>query len=287
MYDLYRFMSWEHAESFLRGELYMSTLGRFWPAYPKERDESGEPDGRMDCFEGTALAQRPENCPLPDYLRNNMIGDLHYLMNSSQYVNLLCMVQHFGNLRDTTMTKLDSRMLEWGPCAVRIRVVGAFLERLRDYAMKQGDDYFLAGPVQYLARFSNESRTDCFNKMSTLSYQHEWRIAYISNLKSKKELAKNWTFNMGPYEEPLRISIGPIDDIADIIPSDVIFNDLESKYDGFTVVDDYEYVPVPLPEDLDYAGFFDQSYWGWGDRRLFQDKIASIDGGKLTCRFVL
>ena len=218
---------------------------------------------------------------MPDDLKAVMKSSLHHIMESYQYVNLLCMVQHFYNPYKQQMEALDSRMTDWGEFAIHIFDVGVFLGKLCDYA-KAHDDYFLAGPIEYMDESSDWSNADCFCKSSGYSYQHEWRVAYLSDVENKKKLAKETPFT-GPYSERLNIDVGYLSDCADIIPSKVVFNDLESVYNGLKIAEHID--PVPKPQEPSSAVFYDNEYFGWGERQSFRELVQQIDGGNITSRF--
>lgn len=55
MVDLYRFMMKSHAESFMAGEIYMSSLGYFW---------NNGFESQQDIDEGTVEMQHVANSPL-------------------------------------------------------------------------------------------------------------------------------------------------------------------------------------------------------------------------------
>lgn len=272
MVDLYRFMRRDFAESFLKGNIYMSALGYFW----KNGFES-----QQDFNEGTVQLQAPAESPLPQPFRSMIKGSVRYRLEAYKYCNLLCMVMHHYNTQKKQTERFDERMRNYGDCAVRIIDIEEFLNRVFIKAKEQGD-YCLAGPVNYLPLDTVQNGTDCFDKLLSFAWQKEWRIAYIHDQERLKQLAAEDPVRI--YEEPYTLNIGNISDIAQIVSAKDLFDTPQNIYKGYKVVDYVD--PMNWPAELQRIGmpapyqWSAASYRGWGDRPSFQNKVIEIDGGK-------
>lgn len=277
MIDLYRFMKKEFAESFLKGNIYMSALGYFW---------SNGFDSQKDFNEGTVEMQAPADSPFPQDLCSVISGSVRYRMEAYKYCNLLCMVMHHYNIQKKQTERFDERMRDYGECAVRIFEVEEFLRRVTEKAKALGD-YCLAGPMNYLPFDTVRNYVDCFDKMAPYAWQKEWRIAYIHDHERLKQLAAEDPLRT--YEEPFTLNIGDISDIAEIVSAKDIFDTPQNIYKGYKIVDRVE--PMVWPDELKKIGMPPPYHWsapdyfGWGDRPSFQNKVIEIDGGKMRPLF--
>lgn len=277
MVDLYRFMRKEFAESFLKGKIFMSSLGYFW--------ENGF-ESQKDFNEGTVQMQSPGQSPFPQDLRSAIKGSVRYRLEAYKYCNLLCMVMHHYNTQQRQTEKFDNRMRQHGEYAVRIIDIEEFLNRVFQKAKAQGD-YCLAGPMNYLSYDTVRDRTDCFDKLLRFAWQKEWRIAYIHDIERLKRLAEEDPIRT--YKEPYTLDIGDISDIAEIVSAKDIFDTPQNIYKGYKVVDKID--PMVWPDQLKHMGmpapyqWSASDYLGWGDRPSFQNKVIEIDGGKQRLAF--
>lgn len=277
MVDLYRFMMKSHAESFMAGEIYMSSLGYFW---------NNGFESQQDIDEGTVEMQHVANSPLPVWWRSLISGSIRYRLEAYKYCNILCMVKHHYNTQKKQTERFDERMRDYGDYAVRIVDIDAFLRRVFEKAKAQ-NDFCMAGPVNYIPMDTVKNGTDCFDKLLSFAWQREWRIAYIHDQQRLQQIAA--ADPECKYEEPYVLSVGDLSDVAQIVSAKDIFDAPQNIYKGYRVVDHVD--PMVWPKELVRIGMpkpyqWDaDSYSGWGDRASFQNKVIEIDGGKQRMGF--
>ena len=276
MIDLYRFVKEEHLESFLNGDLYMSSLGYFW---------SHGFEGQNDIFEGVCEAQDPQTTQIQEPVRSAIKGSVLFRMNAYQYCNMLCFYKHKVDLKRKQTTVFGKEMKEFGDYAIRILDPEIFITRLQMYA-EDRDDYFLAGSVHYHRRDEVTDQLDCFDKMQKYAAQNEWRVAYVSDFKKKQDIAKNNPTST--FEEALTVKIGDIRSLTEVYKVDNLIASPLNVYRGFKIVDTISgedeklFSDVGLPHSTPW---YEDEYHGWGDRATFQNKVMELDGGRMGLMF--
>lgn len=274
MYDLIRFFDKkEYAEIFLKGQLYMNSLGYFWA--------NGFQD-QQDLFEGTVSFVDPHNTLLPDDLTKHIIGSVMNRLEAMKYCNLLCMVRHGYDPVRKQVERINPLMKNFGKYAIIVKNLEVFVNRVYDAMVSKKDCYGLMGPVSYHRRDEILARSDCFDKLNRFSWQNEWRIVWLNNYKHLKEIAK--ADPNATYEVACTLDIGDNSDIAEIYESKVLFENIQAIYPGYREVNKIfenkkarELVNSGIPAVYD---IFCDSFIGWSPRRSFLQKIMEIDGGK-------
>ena len=276
MVDLYKFVKGEYLESFLKGDLYMSSLGYFWM--------SGF-EGQMDFFEGICKAQNPAASQIQEPVRSAIKGSILYRQDSYQYCNLLCFYKHKYDLKRRETTIFEPEMMAFGDYAVRILDPQILVTRLQMHAEKR-DDYFLAGSVHYQRRDVVSEYMDCFDKMQQYAGQKEWRIAYLNNFKEKQSIVDNNPTTI--YKESLIIKIGDLRSITKVYKVEDLVASPLNVYRGFKIVDQInsedsnQFNSLGLPHEKPW---YADAYYGWSDRGTFQNKVMELDGGKSRIMF--
>lgn len=281
MYDLIRFTSErQYAESFLKGKLYMNSLGYFW---------LNGFQSQKDYYEGTVSFADPKDTPFPPELTKHMWGSVMNRLEAMKYCNLLCMVRHAYDPLKKQVECIEPKMKSFGKYAVIVRDLEKFVNRIFDVLVKKKDCYGLMGPVTYHSRDEVLNESDCFDKCKEFSWQKEWRLALLPNYSALKYIASQ--IPEDPYVTPYTLDIGDISDIAEIYESKVLFDDIQKAYPGYTVADN---IPeskkarelhnkgIPAPYDV-----FCEDFIGWSPRSSFLRKIWEIDGGKYKPIFTI
>lgn len=261
MLELIRFTSGPHAEKFMAGRLYMSSLGYFW---------NNGFEGQQDMLEGAARMQDPKESLFPAECQDVLCASIMVRAEAFQFCNLLCFHRHFYDPLRGYDTEIDPKISEFGDCAVRILDPDAFMNRVYAKAEQQGD-ICVSGPVTYHAWDEIVDESDCFDKLDFFSYQKEWRVAYLHKPERLKALARKRRNNDAPmkyYEEPYTLRVGRLDDIAEIVPTKEIIDHMRSVYGT-------SYTNTELLSRRSLQSAFS----GWRGRREFRDKVLGLDGG--------
>lgn len=96
MLELIRFTSGPHAEEFMAGRLYMSSLGYFW---------NNGFEGQQDMLEGTAWMQDPKESHFPKEWQSALCASIMVRAEAFQLCNLLCFHRHFTTFCADTAPK--------------------------------------------------------------------------------------------------------------------------------------------------------------------------------------
>ena len=281
MYDLIKFTSEKQfAESFLKGKLYMNSLGYFWSnGYQSQRD----------LFEGTFSYAKPEDMMFPDDLSAVIDGKVMNRLEAMKYCNLFCMVKHGYDPIRKQVERIDLRMKSFGEYAVIVRDLETFVNRIYDVLISMKDCYGLMGPVSYHSRYQELKESDCFDKCDDFIWQKEWRLAFLNNYSELKDIAaKN---PEAPYDVPCTLDIGDISNIAEIYESKALFDNIQIAYSGFREVDKIfenkkarKLVSKGIPA---VYGVFCDGFIGWNPRRSFLQKIIDLNEGKMRPAFII
>lgn len=281
MYDLIRFFAQkEYAETFLKGQLYMNSLGYFW---------LNGFQSQKDMFEGTVSFVDPNDTPFPSNLTKHILGSVMYRLEAMKYCNLLCMVRHGYDPKRKQVERIDPLMKSFGKYVVIVRKVELFVNRIYDALANKKDCYGLMGPVTYHRRDAVIKDSDCFDKCKQFSWQKEWRFALLPNYSALKYIASQ--IPEDPYLTPYTFSIEDISDIAEIHESKDLFDNIQSVYSGYKEVDKiiedkgarkFLISGLPLPYDV-----FCEDFMGWMPRSSFLRKILEIDGGRYKPIFTI
>lgn len=232
MHQLIKFFSKRnYAEQFLKGNLYMNSLGFFW--------DNGF-DSQKDLFEGISETFDKKSLGFPITMWQLVDGDIMFQLNAYRYCNLYCFyridieecgfctpVGAVGNVPMKAIHLPGKEMTEFGNTVAIIKNETAFMKRV----IKALEENWLciAGDVRYhqfegskngtggnvcwkstkmfpapkLEKENGRTSTkDCFDKTIFYSNQREWRICLFRNRKD---------------DEAYTLKIGDLSDIVELI----------------------------------------------------------------------
>lgn len=220
----------KYADDVMKGSLYMNALSYFW------RTHHGKPmavnnSDRYDLFEGTYLSLNKDDIGLDNEFANVIGPDPIVRLSAYEYINLYSAYRAEYNVqsRELIVPRGDT-MGEFGKFVVVIKNEAEFRRRVHE-AVEELDYDCVFGDVNYHAasdrgqsvtgsmlhliredeiqinKLVSEKNVlehyDCFDKWDKHAYQREWRICLNRNLTEPS---------------PYRLEIGPISDIAFVVP---------------------------------------------------------------------
>jgi len=208
----------EHADQFVRGNIYCNTLRKF-----KKMEDKRFP-GRADSDEGTTRWLQPDevDIQIAGVRVTGLAGPVQVQMNWLNDVHVFCMVAgHTGTLDVQYFSTEDLRQeliiprgcLDLGQHLVMVTDVTEFINRM-DAAVQETDYRYAHGLVKYYdpETFHGEFRNmeAVFRKQDHYSYQREFRFAFETGRMDN---------------HPLTIEIGDISDITARMSSSDLLND--------------------------------------------------------------
>lgn len=238
------YQSEEHANAFLNtGEIYCNTLEEF----KKIEDDTA----RCDKFEGTSQWFQPQDVKVSLSVKNENDEVLHKInIGESDLagpivsqptifdsLNLFCMyavtIEDFEERYSTedekrlavekinksiaAQVRIDPRFQDFGEYAVVVHKVEQFVQAVASYA-KRNNMRACHGLVEY---FDPDTFTGSFKgieaifrKRKAYSYQNEFRFVFNANSETRK---------------PIKIKVGPLNDLARMGPLRDIISGLEIK----------------------------------------------------------
>lgn len=236
----------EYAEDLLKGKLYMNSVDYFWNEF--KLTDNGVP-GQMDLFEGTYGYLDVSKYGFEPIWQKLQTSDIVVRSEGYKY----CHIHSYYRLDywiDNSMGKVGivkysdlSSMRQFGKYVVVIDDEMEFLRRVNKMVERHNGAYFLCGNVRYhemrkcgrrvpykkcmvlkikdyLVDVREEQykaimtkKCDVFDKMKSMDYQKEWRIAIYENEKNVN--AKIFSINEG------------IQDIAHIVDAEHLDEDIK------------------------------------------------------------
>lgn len=276
---LIRFTKREYANSFIAGEVYMSSLAKFW-------DIRNNFEEQKDFFEGVAAINLKENTPLPDDMRSVIARYTRYRLEAYKYCNLLCFFRVDFDEKSRTLHLPPKSMMDFGDTCIIINNQEAFLSKI-SCAIKSLGGAYIAGDVRYHSvedkrlynrpsitlvsevtgggdsvfhlnqipeEYRLKRRYGCLDKYDKYSNQKEWRVCY---------LPREYNTNDETVE------VGALNGVATTIRSDMVYAYLLEKFKPCALGD--------IREDF-------RRTWGSFTYLDFQKKIEKIDDGcQLIC----
>lgn len=271
MRNLIRFTSTkEYAEQFLSGKIYMNTMSFFW--------SMGFED-QKDYFEGlsnTIPKNKLDN--LPQDMRDVLCYDLGIRVDAYKYCNICSFYRLDVDDISKTIQLPSPEIDKFGDYAIIIFDEDKFFKRVYSKVVSNPGWLFICGDVNYHKRMDSTNpqnsvkhtldlmmhepididliadkpeslkSRDCFDKINKYSYQNEWRICLYRDMQA---------------EAPYTLEIGDISDIAYLIKTKELRQELIKIYEG--------YWPANVSEQR-------KAYQGNISRKLFRNTIVKIDG---------
>ncbi len=139
-----------------------------------------------------------------------------------RYFNVLCMycLRYFP---ETGKYEIPSEKLKgFGDTAVVITDTNAFLDRFFEQVEWKTRYTCLVNFIEYYTEDTTKKLNPLFNKTCDYEWQNELRIA-LGRLNIHKKL-KNGNYPILEDESPLKLRIGPLDDITMLVPIDDFIN---------------------------------------------------------------
>ncbi len=193
------------AKNFLDGMLYMNSLNYFWDEYTVASEKKVK--GQMDLFEGVYCNVNPLKFGFSKEFSDALVSDAAIRAEGYKYchVHSYCRLD-YEYVNGVVRYGVSENMKAFGSHVVVIRDERKFLERIAQMAKKENIE-FLCGNVRYRTPKKDgqhipfhhhmivkaevpqvdltkpeyagaiTGRRDAFDKMDSMSYQNEWRIA--------------------------------------------------------------------------------------------------------------
>ncbi|MCC8195485.1 MAG: hypothetical protein LIO49_01540 [Ruminococcus sp.] len=224
---LIKFTDHKYVSDFLDGNLYMSSLGKFWGLCNKFKEQK-------DIFEGVcAVTGIGKNAPFPDDFLSVMASDFRFRIEAYQYCNLLCFYRVDRDDATHIMQGIPKKMDKFGDSVLVIKNRGEFIKRVKASVIKAGGICCMGdvnyhrnagekiGPKMYLlsgegeetdGTFSLDSigqfgpikrRYGCLDKEIGYSDQREWRVCYLPKTYDTQDI---------------RLPVGNLRDIVEAYP---------------------------------------------------------------------
>lgn len=248
---LLKFMSRkDYVNDFLSGHLYMNCLDYFWNEYkPENVDEKKEAPvpGQKDLFEGVYCTCDVDTFGFEKEFKGALLSDISMRAEGYKYCNVhsYYRLDYQPDRRGGIGWRSNARMKDFGDYVVVITDESEFLKRVHAAASREGFEY-LCGNVHYrqpkkqgevvnlehyaavkagewLIDITNEpykngiiGRRDSFDKMSTMSYQKEWRISLYRGVRESKA----YTLDLGCR----------LDDIVHVAEAENLNQELEKLF---------------------------------------------------------
>lgn len=268
-HTLIRFTSSKYIKSYLKGDLWLSSLNDYWNIFKgkisHERYEAGEvsqeeirqaiayaKSRQQDFSEGAAMQVKKDIMKglAGDDFAKNIIHDVRFRIHAYSYVNLLCFYR--VDCLEHVVQLPPSDMDTFGDAVVVIKDEAAFVDRVIEAVRKQGGDV-IAGNIVYhemkdrlepaaIGRHhfsfvlrAKDGNTAIFNVKEVLKDRDD--IIHLGCLDkyTPYSFQKEWRVCWLPKEyntEAETLHCGSLDDIIDIIPTKDIRSYLLKKYRG-------------------------------------------------------
>lgn len=192
IYALIKIGEKSHMEDFINnGAIFLRRLKTY---------QNIEDQARADIYEGASEVFQPENVIVT--VNDVRIKDFAGPVSIEGRGNPLVYCMYSLNPKHLSCEKgcyLDERCYEFGDIAVIITDVMAFYERLKSVAVKSRFN-LKCDLVEYVSWHCHSGEMGNFRKFDDLSYQHEWRAAFLSDT----------------VDETFRLELGSLRDIAKI-----------------------------------------------------------------------
>ena len=194
---LLKFASKEHVDDFVKGNLYMNTLGYF-----AHMEAEQQADLRRDSFEGVGALRQADGAILSMEVDGEfqpvlrIKGAIKWWPPAGIQANVFCM---HALLSSSEPELIDERNFHFGDTFAVVRDGDEFLRRLKVAGEHLGMGWQL---VEYVDEQKHNGAMGVFRKRSVFSYQSEFRIAL------KPGLGKPLTVKVGDLSDI--VSTGPI-----------------------------------------------------------------------------
>lgn len=279
-----KFTDHKYVDDFLNGNLYMSSLGKFW-------DTDNKFDEQKDIFEGVcAVTGNGEHSPLPIAMVSAMSADLRFRIEAYQYCNLLCLYRVERDDVNHIIQGISLNMNKFGDSVLVIKNQSEFIRRVKGAVIERGgiccmgdvNYHKVTGEKRYpgiylksaegkntdgmfsinaIGRFGPiKRRYGCLDKYIEYSDQKEWRVCYLST-----------TFNT----EDIKLPVGDLRDIVDVYSSMEVREKLMTY--GTNVLNPRGYVYGTVKR----AGHICDGTVSYG---AFKEAVERIDG---KCRILM
>lgn len=288
MFDLIRFFEKkEYVTDFLNGDFYMNSIGHFWGLSSAVQNDIAEGIGESMDTE-SFMNQYDEN--FIQVFDGHLLLPIMNRIEAMKYVHVCCLSLHEYDDNAKIVSTIPSEMRKMGNYAVRIKNMQVFVDRIFKKLKSKGL-YGLMGPVDYHAPSEKNRYMDCFDKYTNHAFEKEWRFALIPDYNRARKLAADDENRI--YDEHTIFKIGEINDIAEEIDINLLFNNIGKLYStngtAYKVVDEMPILWKKRKVEIEKminAGipfFYDaypNQYVGWSPRESFRDKIMELDNGK-------
>ena len=158
----------------------------------------------------------------PDDLKAHMKAGKIIDYGDIRYFNILCLfcLRYFP---DAGKFEIPSeRLKEFGDTAIVITDTNAFLNRLLEQVEWKTRYTCLINFIRYYSEDTTETLNPLFNKTCDYEWQKELRIA-LGRLNLSKKL-KNGNYPILESDAPLKLRIGPLNDITMLVPIEDFIN---------------------------------------------------------------
>ena len=197
----------EHADAFLRGEIYAQKLQAF-----RDHEEKGRKDetaGTVQSFppKGIRLTISPVKGPYAGetiLTEKDLTSPVRWLDNDALNLNVFCMFGIYGGTPELEILLEHQRLdlpdrcaYEFGAHIAYIENVRQFLDRVQDAAKREGYPLSFRPVMYYDPSVLQQSLHPVFSKPEDAAYQREFRLAF-----ERKEPG------------PLKLNVGDLQDIV-------------------------------------------------------------------------
>lgn len=295
MFDLIRFFEKkEYVADFLNGDFYMNSIGHFWGLSSAVQNDIVE--GIGESLDTKSFKnQYGEN--FIQVFEDHLLLPIMNRIEAMKYVHVCCLSLHEYDDNAKIVSKIPSEMRKMGNYAVRVKNVRVFVDRIFEKVKSKGL-YGLMGPVDYHDPSEKNRYMDCFDKYVNHAFEKEWRFALIPDYNRARKLAAADENRI--YDEHTIFKIGKINDIAEEIDIDLLFNNIGKLYStsgtAYKVVDEMPIswekrkveiermmnVGINIPYDV-----YPDRYVVWSPRESFRNKIMELDNGKMKPVFTI
>lgn len=275
---LIKFTSREYIDDFVNGNLFMSSLSKFW-------DRNNNFEEQKDIFEGVcAVTDIKRNSALPVKWRQLFASDERFRIQAYQYCNLLCFYRVDRDDQNGIVQCIPPMMEKFGDAVIIIRNKEEFLRRVNNAVERErgiccmGDvryheltgvkrniqGVFVSVPgehsdgaisIESIGRWGKiKAHYGCLDKFNEYSNQREWRICY---LPEKYDTAD------------VRLDVGDLSDIVEVYT----INEYKEKLLEIDTV-------VLSAKKFRYGVVADKSYYrdGTVSYAEFKRTVEKIDG---------
>lgn len=228
-----RIMDRKWARKFVDGIIFMRSLSDFGSWNRLDIIKNSNANGtlvnnfRGDLNEG---AIRTISNPDDDEFFKNFPNDLKAHIKAGKiidygdirYFNILCLycLRYFSDARK--FENPSARLKEFGDTAIVITDTNAFLDRFLEQVEWKIRYAFLTNHIKYYSEDTTKTLNPLFNKTCNYEWQNELRIA-LGRLNVHKKL-KNGNYPILESDAPLKLRIGPLNDITMLVPIEDFIN---------------------------------------------------------------